>query len=88
MASAGKRNQTTQAQSFEELLSQFEQIVTNLEDGDLPLDKSIELFEKGMSLSAAGMKKLDDAEKRVQLLLEQSGKERKQSFEPTEEEED
>ncbi|HEX3101224.1 MAG TPA: exodeoxyribonuclease VII small subunit, partial [Pyrinomonadaceae bacterium] len=37
--------------SFETSLAELEQIVTKLEDGDLPLEESLELFEKGIKLS-------------------------------------
>jgi exodeoxyribonuclease VII small subunit len=41
------------APSFEESLEQLEQIVKDLEDGDLPLEKSLEIFEQGVKLSEA-----------------------------------
>jgi exodeoxyribonuclease VII small subunit len=46
----------------------------SLESGDLPLDRSIELFEKGMALSESCRKQLEDAETRVEILLRKEGK--------------
>ena len=56
--------------SFEEALRQLEEIVENLEDGSLDLDKSIEMFQKGMELSSICTKKLDDAERKVTMLIQ------------------
>jgi len=49
------------------------------------LEKSIELFEKGMKLAQEGTRKLDAAEKKVQMLLEKDGEEKKVPFEESEE---
>ncbi len=55
--------------NFESSLKELEQIVEQLEAGDLPLDRSLELFEQGVNLSRACQKRLDEAERRVELLL-------------------
>jgi exodeoxyribonuclease VII small subunit len=55
--------------SFEASLEQLEKIVKELEQGGLPLERSLELFEEGMKLSAACRKKLEEAENRVEILL-------------------
>jgi len=55
---------------FEKILEQLQGVVQRLEDGDLPLEESLAVFEQGVHLSRLGQKKLDDAEKRVELLLE------------------
>jgi exodeoxyribonuclease VII small subunit len=60
--------------SFEEGLEQLEQIVKQLEDGDLPLEESIELFEKGVKLSDSSRKQLEQAEAKVEILLKKEGK--------------
>jgi len=61
-------------ESFENALQQLEGIVKELESGDLPLEKSLELFEKGMELSESCRKQLTAAETRVEMLLKKQGK--------------
>lgn len=58
--------------SFEDSLEELEQIVTQLEEGDLPLEESLELFEKGVRLSMKCKTKLEKAERRIQKLVEDS----------------
>jgi exodeoxyribonuclease VII small subunit len=55
--------------TFEQGLERLEKIVEELEKGDLALERSLELFEEGMKLSAACRKKLEEAENRVEILL-------------------
>ena len=55
--------------SFESSLAELEQIVTKLEDGDLPLEESLELFEKGIKLSRECRERLTTAERRIQVLM-------------------
>ena len=55
--------------SFESSLDELEQIVRQLEAGDLPLDRALELFEQGVKLSRECQKRLDEAERRVEILL-------------------
>ncbi|MBI3651909.1 MAG: exodeoxyribonuclease VII small subunit [Acidobacteria bacterium] len=55
--------------SFESSLKELEQIVEQLETGDLPLERSLELFEQGVTLSRDCQKRLDEAERKVELLL-------------------
>lgn len=57
--------------TFEEAMENLEKIVTELEAGELPLDKSVENFKKGMELSNYCSKLLDDAEKTISILVEQ-----------------
>ena len=57
--------------SFEESLKKLETIVDQLEQGDLPLEESLKLFEEGVGLSAACKKELDAAEGKVQILVKQ-----------------
>jgi exodeoxyribonuclease VII small subunit len=61
-------------ESFESALQKLEAIVKELESGDLPLEKSLELFEKGMELSENCRKQLGAAETRVEMLLKKQGK--------------
>jgi len=58
---------------FEKRLADLEAIVERLEQGDLPLDESVRLFEQGMKLSESCKKDLNDAEGRVQVLIERAG---------------
>jgi exodeoxyribonuclease VII small subunit len=58
---------------FEKKLTDLESIVQRLEQGDLPLEESVRLFEEGMKLSDDCKKELDSAEGRVQLLIDQGG---------------
>jgi exodeoxyribonuclease VII small subunit len=59
--------------NFEEHLTQLEKVVEQLERGDLSLDESVRLFEDGMKLSTACKKELEQAEGRVQVLVEGKG---------------
>lgn len=54
--------------SFENKMEELEKIVARLEDGSLSLDESLKLFERGVKLSADGMRLLDVSEDRVQKL--------------------
>jgi exodeoxyribonuclease VII small subunit len=58
---------------FERRLSDLESVVERLEQGDLPLEESVRLFEEGMKLSDSCKKELDAAEGRIQVLMEQGG---------------
>lgn len=55
--------------SFEEALSALEAIVTQLERGDVPLDQSITLYERGEKLRAACQKRLDAAQARIEKIV-------------------
>lgn len=54
---------------FEEALKKLEKIVTDLEDGGLALDESLERYEEGIRLSKLCAKKLEIAKKKVEILL-------------------
>jgi len=58
---------------FEEHLTQLEKVVEKLERGDLTLDESVRLFEEGMKLSQACKTELEQAEGRIQVLVETRG---------------
>jgi exodeoxyribonuclease VII small subunit len=58
-----------EASSFEEALKRLEEIVGELERGEVPLEETLALFEEGVKLSKFCRSKLDEAEKRVDLLL-------------------
>ena len=56
--------------SFEEAMQNLEIIATELEKGNLNLDQSVEKFEEGMKLSKACSKILEDAEKKITILIQ------------------
>ncbi len=58
-----------QPKSFEASLEALERIVQQLENGDLPLEKSLELFEDGIRLSRQCQERLSQAERRIETLL-------------------
>ena len=60
---------TTKKQSFESSLEELEKIVALLEDGDQPLEESLKLFETGVKLTRECQRRLDDAERKIQVLL-------------------
>jgi exodeoxyribonuclease VII small subunit len=66
---------------FEECLQRLEKIVQELEKGDVPLEKSLTLFEEGMNLSSACRKELEQAEGKVEILLKKNGKLQAEPFE-------
>jgi exodeoxyribonuclease VII small subunit len=67
---------------FEESLQRLETIVGELEKGDVPLDRALELFDEGMKLSGSCRKELEEAEGKVEILLKRNGKLQPEAFEP------
>ncbi len=57
-------------QTFETSLAKLEEIVTQLEEGELSLEDSLKLFEDGVKLSRECQERLDQAERRIEVLLE------------------
>ena len=57
------------AKDFESALKSLEDIVTQLESGDLALDKALELFEEGVKVSRFCSSKLEEAERKVEVLV-------------------
>ena len=55
--------------TFEENLEQLEEIVSKLENGKLKLDESLENFQKGIELTNSCTKALDEAEKKIKMLI-------------------
>ena len=70
------------AETFEASLDALEKVVKELEAGDLPLERSLELFEKGMALSEICRKQLENAETRVEMLIRKEGKLQAEPFRP------
>jgi exodeoxyribonuclease VII small subunit len=60
--------------NFEVCLQRLEQIVDELERGNVPLEQALKLFEEGVQLSASCRKELEEAEGKVEILLKQNGK--------------
>ncbi len=61
---------STAIKDFESAIAELEQLVKQLEDGDLPLDKSLQLFERGVELSRYCHEQLGAAQKRIEVLTE------------------
>ncbi|MBS1789827.1 MAG: exodeoxyribonuclease VII small subunit [Acidobacteria bacterium] len=70
-------------QNFETSLATLEQIVGQLESGELPLERSLELFEEGVALARRCQLQLQDAERKVELLLRERGEVKVVPFETT-----
>ena len=66
--------------SFEESLNELDVIVQSLEHGELDLEASMTLFERGLALSKLSQNKLQSAEQKVKILLEQNGEQQLQDF--------
>ena len=79
----------TKSNEFEKAFAELEQIVKRLESEELPLDESLELFEKGIRLSRFCNQKLEEVEKKIELILADSkGQPVTEPFEPEEESEE
>src|SRR5579864_5487269 len=76
------RRSETPLAKFEECLQRLEKIVQELEKGEVPLEKSLALFEEGMQLSSTCRKELEQAEGKVEILLKKNGKLQAEPFEP------
>ncbi len=61
---------TTKTENFEETLEKLEKVVGSLEKGELPLGKSIEMFEEGIKMYSECKDFLVDAEKKIKVLTE------------------
>ncbi len=60
---------TTKPKTFESSLEELERIVRQLEQGELTLEKSLELFEQGVKLSRDCQERLNQAERRIEILM-------------------
>ena len=69
-------------ESFEACLEDLEKVVKELEAGDLTLERSLELFERGMTLSETCRHQLEAAETRVDMLIRKDGKMTAEPFRP------
>jgi exodeoxyribonuclease VII small subunit len=74
---------------FEDALARLETIVGQLEKGDLPLEESLKIFEEGVRLSKNCLKMLEEAERKVEILLQdKDGRKRPKPFDLGEEDEE
>ncbi len=64
------KDESTTPPRFEDSLAELEAVVRRLEQGELPLEDSLAAFERGMGLVKQLSKRLEDIEKRVEVLLE------------------
>ena len=68
-------------ENFEESMKKLETIVTELENGYLILDESVKKFEEGMKIAKQCNNILEDAEKKITILLEEDGELKEEKFE-------
>jgi exodeoxyribonuclease VII small subunit len=71
---------------FETSLSALEKIVAQLESGDLPLERALELFEDGVGLARRCKAQLEEAERKVEMLLRERGEVKAVPFDPSRDE--
>ncbi|HYX28854.1 MAG TPA: exodeoxyribonuclease VII small subunit [Pyrinomonadaceae bacterium] len=77
---------TAKPKTFEASLEELERIVRELEQGDLPLERSLELFEQGVGLSRECQDRLNQAERRIEILMrDNQGRKTARPFEPDDE---
>ena len=72
-------------ENFEELIEKLENITSKLEKDNLNLDESIELFEQGMKISKKCNEKLENAEKKISILLKEGNEIKEENFNPSNE---
>lgn len=68
-------------ESFEVKMEKLEKIAIDLEKGNLNLDESVKLFEEGMKISKECSEFLENAEKKIKVLLEENGEIKEEDFE-------
>ena len=73
-------NRMEKNKSFEEQMAELEKIVTELEKGDLSLDESVAKFEEGIKLSKECNEVLEEAEKKITILVNQDGEVKEENF--------
>lgn len=70
--------------SFEEAMEKLEAIVQQLESGDVPLEKAIELFQQGMEMAQTCSGKLEQIERKIEMLIDENGTFVRKPFSPAE----
>jgi len=81
----GDSDESQESGSFESLLERLEAIVDRLEEGDLPLEVSLEAFEAGVALAGRCAAQLEQTERRIEVLVEEGGHWATRPFEEVEE---
>lgn len=71
-------------ETFEELITKLEEITNKLEKEQLSLDESVKLFEEGMKISKVCNSKLEEAEKKITILINENNELREENFIPKE----
>jgi len=61
------------AENYEQAVKELEEIVSSLEKGDIPLEKSLELFQRGVALTKYCTEKLDETEKQILKIVDEDG---------------
>ena len=75
-------------QTFEELLNRLEEVTTKLEkEDDISLEESMKLFEEGIDISKKCNKQIEEAEKKISILIKENDEIREENFIQTENEE-
>ncbi|SDW53884.1 Exodeoxyribonuclease VII small subunit [Marininema mesophilum] len=83
MAESDKtRQEVLENLPFEEAMAQLEEVVDQLENGEVPLEEAIGLFERGMRLSRLCGTKLERLESQVEMLVQENGEWTKKPFSP------
>lgn len=65
---------------FEDSLAELEQLIEQMEQGDITLEESLKSFERGVNLTRTCQKALQEAEQKVQILLEKNGQQNLEPF--------
>ena len=65
---------------FEEMMKKLEEIVSELESGDVPLEEALKKYEEGMKLIQSCRKKLDETKRKVEVLIKKDGKVKLEPF--------
>lgn len=75
-------NESETALSFEQAMERLEGIVSKLESGDVPLEAAIELYQEGMALSRLCGQKMEQVERRIEMLMEDGDGLQRKPFAP------
>ncbi|MBB6730517.1 exodeoxyribonuclease VII small subunit [Cohnella zeiphila] len=81
--SNGNENEALGELTFEEAMERLEAIVSKLESSDVPLETAIELYQEGMTLSKLCGRKLEQVERRIEMLVEEEGGMQRKPFAPS-----
>ncbi|WP_334071676.1 MULTISPECIES: exodeoxyribonuclease VII small subunit [Paenibacillus] len=88
MAKETQEQEKEQELNFEDAMNRLEDIVSQLERGDVPLEQAIELFQSGMRLSQLCSQKLTQVERKIEMIVDNDGEIGKKPFQPQIEESD